>query len=147
MKKLGEVKVVFSRRRGDRKVLALVTDDDRGASMKKIVADYLKRWAIELPIKDEKRQLGLGDYRVLRYQAVVRHLHLADIAYACLTHLGLKAQRAQGGRKKANVLRLPAISELKARMRQMVWRQAVEDVVKHSHEKPVIRRLEKLPAA
>lgn len=147
MKKLGEVKVVFSRRRGDRKVLALVTDDDRGASMKKIVADYLKRWAIELLIKDEKQQLGLGDYPVLRYQAVVRHLHLVDIAYACLTHLGLKAQRAQGGRKKANVLRPLAISELKARMRQMVWRQAVEDVVKHSYEKHLIRRLEKLLAA
>ena len=146
MKKLGEVKVVFSRRRGDRKVLALVTDD-RGASMKRIVADYLKRWAIELLIKDEKQQLGLGDYRVLRYRAVVRHLHLVDIAYACLTHLGLKAQRAQGGKKKMNVLRLPAISDLKARMRQLVWREAVDDVVKHSHEKPVIRRLEKLLAA
>jgi SRSO17 transposase len=146
MKKLGQVKVVFSRRRGNRKVLALVTDD-LGASMKRIVADYLKRWAIELLIKDEKQQLGLGDYRVLRYRAVVRHLHLVDVAYACLTHLGLKAQRAQGGRKKTNVLRLPAISELKARMRQVVWREAVEDVVKRSHEKPVIRRLEKLLAA
>jgi hypothetical protein len=70
-----------------------------------------------------------------------------DVAYACLTHLGLKAQRAQGGRKKTNVLRLPAMSELKARMRQVVWREAVDDVVKRSHEKPVIRRLEKLLAA
>ncbi|NIL99208.1 MAG: transposase, partial [Planctomycetales bacterium] len=104
------------RRRGDRKVLALVTDDLR-ASMKKVVADYLKRWAIELLIKDEKQQLGLGDYRVLRYRAVVRHLHLVDIAYACLTHLGLKTQCAQGGQKKAKVLRLDAISQLKARMR------------------------------
>jgi len=146
MKKLGKVKVVFSRRRGDRKVLALVTDD-LGASMKQIVADYLKRWAIELLIKDEKQQLGLGDYRVLRYRAVVRHLHLVDVACACLTHLGLQAQRAQGRQKKMKVLRLPAIRELKARMRQLVWRQAVEDVIQRSHEKPVIRRLEKLLAA
>jgi hypothetical protein len=146
MKKLGEVKVVFSRRRGDRKVLALVTDD-RGASMKRIVADYLKRWAIELLIKDEKQQLGLGDYRVLRYRAVVRHLHLVDIAYACLTHLGLKDQAAQGKKTKTKVLRLPPISQLKARMRQVVWRETIEDVVKHSHEKRVIRRLENLLAA
>lgn len=146
MKKLGEVKVVFSRRRGERKVLALVTDD-LGASMKRIVADYLKRWAIELLIKDEKQQLGLGDYRVLRYRAVVRHLHLVDVAYACLTHLGLSTQCAQGDKKKTKVLRLPPISRLKARMRQLVWREAVEDVIKHSHEKPVIRRLEKLLAA
>ena len=81
MKKLGLVKVVFSRRRNERRIVALVTDD-LGASMISIVADYLKRWAIELLIKDEKQQLGLGDYRVLRYRAVVRHLHLVDIAYA-----------------------------------------------------------------
>ena len=146
MKKLGEVRVVFSRRRNERKIAALVTDD-RGASAASIVADYLKRWAIELLIKDEKQQLGLGDYRVLRYRAVVRHLHLVDLAYACLTHLGLKAQGAQGHRKNANVLRLPPISQLKTRMRQAAWQEAVEDAIKHSHERPVIRRLERLLAA
>jgi len=146
MKKLGEVQVIFSRRRGERKVLALVTDDLR-TSATTVVADYLKRWAIELLIKDEKQQLGLGDYRVLRYRAVVRHLHLVDIAYACLTRLAIDSRDEQGQRKNEKVLRLPPISQLKARMRQIVWREAVEDVVKHSHEKPVIRRLEKLLAA
>jgi len=146
LNKLGVMKVVFSRRRRERKNIALVTDDLRTSS-KTIVADYLKRWAIEMLIKDEKQQLGLGDYRVLRYQSVVRHLHLVDAAYACLTHLAIKDQRAQGQQKKKNVLRLPTMSQLKTRMRQLVWRQAVRDVVKHSHEKPVIRRLEKLLAA
>jgi len=81
---------------------------------------------------------------------VVRHLHLVDVAYACLTHLGflgLQAQRAQGRQNKTKVLRLPPISQLKARMRQIVWREAVEDVIKRSHERPVIARLEKLLAA
>ena len=98
-------------------------------------------------IKDEKQQLGLGDYRVLRYRAVVRHLHLVDLAYACLTHLGLKDQAAQGQQKNDKVLRLPPISQLKARMRQLAWQEAVGDVIQRSHEKPVIRRLEKLLAA
>jgi hypothetical protein len=146
MKHLGEVKVVFSRRRSDKGFIALVTDE-LGASPKRIVADYLKRWAIEMLIKDEKQQLGLGDYRVLRYQSVVRHLHLVDAAYACLTHLAIKDQRAQGQQKNRNVLRLPTMSQLKTRMRQLVWQEAVQDVVKHSHDKPVIRRLEKLLAA
>jgi len=153
MKKLGEVKGVFSRRRDERKVVALVTDD-LGASMTSIVADYLKRWAIELLIKDEKQQLGLGDSRVLRYQAVVRHLHLVDIAYACLTRLAINdlsprrsGRDEQGQHKNDKVLRLPPISQLKTRMRQAVWREALEDVVKHSHEKPVLRRLERLLAA
>jgi SRSO17 transposase len=146
MKKLGMVKVVFSRRRDERKIVALVTDD-LGASMTSIVADYLKRWAIELLIKDEKQQLGLGDYRVLRYRAVVRHLHLVDIAYACLTRLAMDGRDEQGKRKNDKVLCLPPISQLKTRMRQAVWQEALDDVVKHSHEKPVLRRLEKLIAA
>jgi len=146
LNKLGEVKIVFSRRRGDKKHIALVTDDLH-ASMEKIVADYLKRWAIEMLIKDEKQHLGLGDYRVLRYQAVVRHLHLVDCAYACLTHLGVQAQRAQGHTKNNRVLRLEPISKLKESLCQMVWQENIKDVVKYSHEKPVIRRLEKLLAA
>lgn len=146
MKKLGTVKVVFSRRRGDNQIVALVTDNLR-ASMRTVVSDYLKRWAIELLIKDEKQQLGLGDYRVLRYRAVLRHLHLVDLAYACLTRLALDGRDEQGQQKNKKVLRLPPISQLKSRMRQVVWQEAIEDVVKHSHERSVIRRLEKLRAA
>ena len=58
MNKLGLVKVVFSRRESEKKNIALVTDN-LSVSMKTIVADYLKRWAIEMLIKDEKQQLGL----------------------------------------------------------------------------------------
>jgi hypothetical protein len=147
LRKLGTVKVVFSRRKGEAKHIALVTDD-LNASMKTIIAEYLKRWSIEMLIKDEKQHLGLADYRVLRYRAVVRHLHLVDAAYACLTHVGLKAQRAQSQNNNTKkVLRLEPISQLKDRMRRIIWQEAVEDVVQHSHEKSVIRRLEKLLAA
>jgi SRSO17 transposase len=146
MNKLGTVKVVFSRRRGENKHIALVTNN-LDACMRGVVADYLKRWSIEMLIKDEKQHLGLGDYRVLRYRAVVRHLHLVDCAYACLTHVGIKAYRAQGHNKSKKVLRLEPMSKLKDRMRRIVWQQNVQDVIKYSHEKPVIRRLEKLLAA
>ena len=146
LNKLGTVKIVFSRRRGESKHIALVTDD-LNASMRTIVTDYLKRWSIEMLIKDEKQHLGLGDYRVRRYQAVVRHLHLVDCAYACLTHVGIKAYRVQGQNKTKKVLRLEPISKLKERMRRIVWQENVQDVIKYSHEKPVIRRLEKLLAA
>jgi SRSO17 transposase len=146
LNKLGMVRIVFSRRKGENKHIALVTDD-LGASMKTIVAYYLKRWSIEMLIKDEKQHLGLGDYRVKRYRAVVRHLHLVDCAYACLTHIGIKTYRAQGQNISKNVLRLEPISKLKDRMRWIVWQENVQDVIKHSHEKTVIRRLEKLLAA
>ena len=146
MKKLGEVKVVFSRRRSDHSVIALVTNDLQRARHR-VVGDYLRRWSIELLIKDEKQHLGLGAYRVLRYRAVVRHLHLVDCAYACLTHMGLEARRAQGHHKNKTVLRLPPIQQLKADLRRAVWNEAVKDVAKVSHERTVIRRLEKLLAA
>ena len=146
LKKLGKVKVVFSRRRGDRKAIALVTND-LSRPARRVVADYLRRWSIELLIKDEKQHLGLGDYRVLRYRAVVRHLHLVDVAYACLTHLGIKTQRAQGQKKSKRVLRLPSIRQLKIDLQRRVWREAVNDVMQASHERPVLRRLERLLAA
>lgn len=55
--KLGTVKVVFSRRKGEAKHTALVTDD-LNASMKTIVAEYLKRWSIEDTFKNTKQLLG-----------------------------------------------------------------------------------------
>ena len=147
MNKLGQVKVVFSKRRNDRTVIALVTNDI-SLSMKKVVSHYLKRWAIEVMIKEQKQHLGLGDYRVLRYRAIVRHLCLVDSAYACLTHVGLNDQHAQGHKNNTrNMLHLPPISHLKTRMHQIIWRQEVQNVIKASHDKKVIRRLEKLLAA
>jgi hypothetical protein len=146
LKKLGEVKVVFSRRRGDSSIISLVTND-LGRPARRVVADYLRRWSVELLIKDEKQHLGLGAYRVKRYRAVVRHLHLVDAAYACLTHLGLKTHGAQGHHKSKSVLHLPPIRQLKADLQRIVWREAVNDVAKVSHERQVLRRLEKLLAA
>jgi len=146
MKKLGEVKVVFSRRRRDHSIIALVTNDLQRASQK-VVADYLRRWSIELLIKDEKQHLELGAYRVLRYRAVVRHRHLVDCAYACLTHVGLDALRAQGHKNNDNVRRLPPIPQRKDDLRRAVWNEAIKDVASASHERTVIRRLEKPLAA
>ena len=142
VKKIGDVKIVFSRRRGDRHAVALVTSNLK-APMREVVADYLKRWAIEVWIKSQKQQLGLGDYRVLRYRAIQRHLALVDIAYACLTHVGLKSCREQG-QKNNNVLRLPSIQTLKTRMRQIIWQEEIQHVIKRSHDHSVIVRLEKL---
>ena len=131
LNKLGTVKVVFSRRRGENGQIALVTDNLH-ASMKTIVANYLKRWSIEMLIKDEKQHLGPGDYRVIRYRAIVRHLHLVDVTYACLTHAGIKACREQGQTKNKKVLRLEPVSKLKDRMRRIVWQENVQDVIRYS---------------
>lgn len=143
MSKLGEVRVIFSQRRNESQFVTLVTNHFNRA-LHKLVADYLKRWSIEMLIKDEKQHLGLGDYRVLRYQAIVRHLSLVDCAYACLTHVGLNDQHAQGYLHTKPVLFLNPISKLKEQMRQIVWQEEVKNVIKVSHERKVVSRLEKL---
>jgi hypothetical protein len=56
IKKLGQAKVVFSRRRGRRQPLALVTND-LSRPARKVVADYSLRWSVELLIKDEKQHM------------------------------------------------------------------------------------------
>ena len=146
LKKVGDVKVVFSRRRGESRTLAIVTDDLK-RSARKVIAHYAYRWSIELLIKDEKQQLGLGAYRYQRYRAVVRHLHLVDTAYACLTHLALKRQRAQGDPPNDTMLRLPSIRQLRQDLRQELWREAMKEVVTCSSEQPVIKRIQRLLAA
>ena len=117
--------------------------------MKKIVSRYLKRWAIEVMIKGQKQHLGLGDYHVWLYPAiVVRHLCLVDCDYVCLTQVGIDDQHAQGDKKDTTeMLSILPISQLKARMHQIVWNQEVQNVIKASHDKNVICRLEKLLAA
>jgi len=72
---------------------------------------------------------------------------LDHAAYACLTHVGIKTYRAQGQNKSKKVLRLEPISELKDRMRRIVWQENVQHVIEYSHERAVIRRLEKPLAA
>jgi hypothetical protein len=71
---------------------------------------------------------------------------LVDIAYTCLTRPALDNQDEQGCCQCQKALRLPPISPLKAQTSQMAWREAIQDVVQNSHEEPVLRRLEKLPA-
>jgi hypothetical protein len=61
--------------------------------------------------------------------------------------VGLKAQRAQGQKKDQRVLRLSPIQQLKAGLQRAIWRETVQNVIKVSHERPVLRRLERLLAA
>ncbi len=90
---------------------------------------------------------GYTIVKVSLYYRGVRHLRLVDCACACLTHMGIKAYRAQGQNKSKKVLRLEPISKLRDRMRRIVRQENVQDVIKYSREKSVIRRLEKLLAA
>lgn len=148
--KMGRVKLVVNRRHGSRNIHHLVSNDLRSSGVN-LLQDYLKRWSIEVLIKEQKQHLGLSSYRMRRYAAVNRYLHLTDCAQTCLTHAWLdQSLRAQGDSdngKDADVLRVPPISQLRSMLRQRMWRETIQEVIQHSHERPVTRRLQHLLAA
>jgi SRSO17 transposase len=125
LSKAGRVKLVFSRRPGEKAWVPLVTNELRW-SMKTIVGHYLSRWGIELVFKMSKQYLGLGDYQLLEYRGVVRYLHLVMIAYLLLTHLALVAN-AKACAKRLTPLRLPSIQQLQETLRSQLW----DDVIAH----------------
>ena len=74
-----------SRRENEETILTLATNDST-LSAKEVVEAYRNRWAIEVLFKDAKQHLGLGDYQLLKYQAVERYLQLVMCAHCLLTH-------------------------------------------------------------
>ena len=125
LSKAGRVKLVFSRRPGEKAWVTLVTNELRW-STKTIVGHYLSRWGIELVFKMSKQYLGLGDYQLLEYRGVVRYLHLVMIAYLLLTHLALAAD-AKACAKRLTPLRLPSIQQLQENLRSQLW----DDLIAH----------------
>ncbi len=125
LSKAGRVKLVFSRRPGERAWVPLVTNELRW-SAKTIVGHYLARWGIELLFKMSKQYLGLGDYQLLEYRGVVRYLHLVMIAYLLLTHLALVAD-AKACAKRLTPLRLPSTQQLQELLRSQLW----DDLIAH----------------
>ncbi len=123
LSKAGRVKLVFSRRPGEKAWVPLVTNALRW-SPKTIVGHYLSRWGIELLFKMSKQYLGLGDYQMLEYRGVVRYLHLVMIAYLLLTHLALVAD-AKACAKRLTPLRLPSIQQLQETLRSQLWDELI----------------------
>jgi hypothetical protein len=144
--KLGDVHLVYSRRQGDRNILALVTDDPK-LSASDIIRSYAARWRIEVFFKDTKQLLGLGQYQNGTYRAAVTHLHLVCFAYALLTHVAIEGARAKGKKKKRKSTASPSTAELQNELRRLVW----DDLSKYLSELPdgttLIKELRRLLVA
>lgn len=117
--KLGDVHLVYSRRQGDKNMLAVVTDDPKLSASEMITA-YAARWSIEVFFKDTKQLLGLGQYQNGTYSAAVTHLHLVCFAYALLTHVAIEAERAKGKKKRKSAVSL-STAGLQNELRRVVW--------------------------
>jgi hypothetical protein len=97
---IGNVHLVCSSRKGDGKMLGLVTES-KDLSVVAIVKGYAERWNIEQFFKDGKQLLGLGQYQNVSMRAAVIHLHLVCFAHALLTHLRIKRHGEKGEPKKS----------------------------------------------
>jgi hypothetical protein len=140
LSKAGRVKLVFSRRPGEKSWVALATNETRW-SAQTVLRHYFQRWPIEVLFKMSKQYLGLGDYQVLRYRGVVRYLHLVLIAYLLLTHLALNESSAQAAIKEQAELRLPSIPELQVKLRRMLWENLITNMEKGSRTRSAARKL------
>jgi len=125
MKKLGRVKLAFSRRRGERSRLVVATNNLKFGA-KSLIEHYRHRWPIEILFKISKQHLGLGDDQFLRYTAVARYLHLVMISHHLLTHLATDRLGEKVLRKGCGELRLASIEQMQGILRNML----VEDRIK-----------------
>ena len=98
--KCGNVVVVFSGKVKElKKVKALVTNMLHLSAVA-VSKYYSFRWEIEIFFKELKQYLGLGDYQVRPYRAIVRHIRFACMAYLFLIHFQLRRNIKSQGIKK-----------------------------------------------
>ncbi len=144
LSKVGQVKLVFSRRAGDRAWVVLVTNR-RQWSAKTVVSHYQQRWGIEVLFKMAKQHLGLGDYQFLRYRAVERYLDLVLIAHLLLTPLALLEPDVQAAIKDHHsLLRLPSIPQLQQTLRDMLLQDVIQRLGKHRRQRGIARKIKEI---
>jgi len=87
---MGDVVVVFSHKADenpDLKKMRYIVTDMFDTNTDTILTIYSYRWQIELYFKELKSYLGLGNYQMLSFVAIVRHVDCAIMAFIYLEHL------------------------------------------------------------
>ena len=94
LRHLGDVTVVLSKCRrndGPKQTKILVTNLPETVSARQIVAIYLRRWWVELLVKELKGVVGLGQHQVTKeVERVERSVAVASMAYLLLLRLQAK---------------------------------------------------------
>lgn len=139
---VGQVKVTFSKKPREKKVLAIVTDN-LDLKTKDIIQIYSYRWSIEVFFKETKQYLGLGDYQTGDYNGVVRHLHLVFIAYALLTHLRIQ-EDAQGEEEREKKLVFLSTQALQHHIRNIVYDDMIDYLYETVKDRKMVKPLSNL---
>jgi SRSO17 transposase len=96
----GEVVIVFSGKEKKLQKVKALASSLIHLSAVEISKHYSFRWEIEIFFKELKQYLGLGDYQVHSYRAVVRHIRFVLLAYLFLIHFQLRRHIHCQGIKK-----------------------------------------------
>jgi len=140
MKKLGRVKLAFSRRCQERSRLIVATNNLKYGA-KSLIEHYRHRWPIEILFKMSKQHLGLGDYQLLRYTAVARYLHLVMISHHLLTHLAMDRLGEKALRNGCGELRLASIEQMQGILRNMLTEDRIKSLSDGTKYQGVARKL------
>jgi SRSO17 transposase len=144
LSRIGRVRLVIAKRpREPWKNLVVFATNETELEARAIVAEYEKRWAIEVLFKELRGSLGLGDYQVLNERGIRNHLHLCGLAHLLLTHHSLGAVGAQA-KKGTKDVPLPPLSQRLEALRDAVRRERMERVVRRTRHASSRRRLKKL---
>jgi Transposase DDE domain len=88
--KMGEVLAVFSRKEDEKselKNMRYIVTDRIDIDTEEILTIYSYRWQIELFFKELKSYLGLGNYQMLSFVAIVRHVDCVIMSFMYLEYL------------------------------------------------------------
>lgn len=139
--RVGAVRLVVSKRPRERwRNMVVIATNALEMEARAIVAEYEKRWAIEVLFKELRGSFGLGDYQVQSEQAIRHHLHLSGLAHQVLTHHSLKAEGAKA-RKAKKELSLPPLSQRLQSLRDELRRERLDRLVKRVRQRRLRKRL------
>ncbi len=139
--RIGNVRLVYSKRpRSAFKSMVAFATNETKRTAREIVSIYEKRWMIEVLFKELKVHVGLGDYQVLRMEAIQRHLHLCGLAHLLLTHHGMDAV-GDKAMKNSDTLSLPPMNERLTALRNEVRREQLRKLFGRTKQRKLYQRI------
>jgi hypothetical protein len=148
--KMGEVAVVFSRKEDEKSELRnmrYILTDKLDMNTGEILTIYSYRWQIELYFKELKSYLGLGNYQMLPFKAIVRHVDCVIMAFMYLEYLRICKLQEEPSSKQwrySRTLEMSYVLQHEVRMTHLAYlKRVIKD--ESSFVKLEQKLMEKLP--
>ena len=148
--KMGEVAAVFSRKEDEKselKYMRYILTDKIDMNTGEILTIYSYRWQIELYFKELKSYLGLGNYQMLSFRAIVRHVDCVIMSFMYLEYLRICKLQEEPSSKQwrySRTLQMSYVLQHEVRMTNLSYlKRVIKD--ENSFAKLEQKLIEKLP--